>query len=170
MGPGKPQGEKEKAILLMLNVIREYVVSFFDCQKKIKAVSPGLHRRFYENKKKKRTTSDADDAITNKDKKDSATRNSRHRGTTTDMASTVEGRNTGSLRNFPAAEVMRAVENLAGHLLSKIHACGIEIRIEVLRVQESLAQMVAVAETLHIRIEKVKVSQEKFMKDFTAAT
>ncbi len=63
---------------------------------------------------------------------------------------------------------MRAVEHLAGRVLSKIHACGIEIRIEVLRVQESLGQMVGVAEALSLRMDKIQRSQNKFLKDFAS--
>ena len=71
-----------------------------------------------------------------------------------------------TVRSFPPREVMQAVENMAGRLLSKIHACGIEIRIEVLRVQESLNQMVAISTALSKRVDKIRGSQEKFLREF----
>lgn len=50
----------------------------------------------------------------------------------------------------------------------KIHSYGIELRIEMLRVQESLTQMCAVAAALSLRVEKIRMAQEKFIKDFSA--
>ena len=82
----------------------------------------------------------------------------------TTMNSTFTGRET--IRQFSPRQVMQAVENMAGRLLSKIHACGIEIRIEVLRVQESLNQMCAIAKALAVRVDKIQSSQDKFLRDF----
>ena len=53
-------------------------------------------------------------------------------------------------------------------MLSKIHAYGIELRIEMLRVQESLTQMVAVATALGVRVQKIRSAQDKFIRDFSA--
>lgn len=170
-GPKKPPLDKERAIVVMLEMIQQRLSNVCNCQKRLKAISPGLYKRLFETKKKKKDD-DGEGGNSPNERGQGGTGNSKRdkssgkrRG---DWTSGDDGRTSvrgNDLRSFRPQEVMRAVENMAGKLLSKIHACGIEIRIEVLRVQESLSQMVSVAEALSIRIDKIKASQTKFMKD-----
>mmetsp|Transcript_1293 Transcript_1293/g.2883 ORF Transcript_1293/g.2883 Transcript_1293/m.2883 type:complete len:692 (-) Transcript_1293:678-2753(-) len=172
--------EKSEAIVVVLQMAREYMQAACQCQKRLKQMAPGLYKRIYGNKKDKKdeVNNPLDKsgrnnlALTAGGGKGRGESGEGDKSATRDEMPMLGLRSTENMsktiKEFTPKEVMRAVENLAGRVLSKIHACGIEVRIEVLRVQESLGQMVGVAEALSIRMDKIYRSQEKFLKDFAA--
>ncbi|CAD7970186.1 unnamed protein product [Amoebophrya sp. A25] len=165
------KNEKSEAIVVVIQMTREYFGNLCQCQKRIRQLSPALAARIYGAKKKA-----VEDGDVKKNDRQGALKD--RGGAREEMDATgakddlpmlglrsAENMSK-TIKEFTPKEVMRAVEHLAGRVLSKIHACGIEIRIEVLRVQESLGQMVGVAEALSMRMDKIQRSQNKFLKDF----
>lgn len=169
---------KQQAIVVVLGMMVDKCARVIRLEKRIKALSPSLHKRIYGDKKKKEEEErkkqremDARNAALGKTMSDMDTMGSSTWGgaggsSLTGTGTAMGGGREKTIKHYTPRQVMQATENMAGRLLSKIHASGIELRIETLRVQESMNQMVAIAKALSIRLDKIRASQDKFLQDF----
>ena len=109
--------------------------NFCQCQKRIKQLSPSLHKKIYGDVKKKQQQADAalkgiEDQTKGgkKGKKGGGAKTSGTGALTdpgTDRRALTEGQTGHSINQFTPREVLTAVENLAGKMLSRIvHAKG----------------------------------------------
>lgn len=166
-GTGDDDDEgKEEAIVVVWAMFKNKIASIFKLEKRLKQLAPALHKRFYGKKKeesveeKYEVGKDSPSSAGTKRKRGESGKKGENMTLDEDIP-----RSHKSIKDFSPKEIMCSVENMAGRILSKVHAVGIEIRIEMLRVQESLNQMITVSTTLSNRIVKISKAQKSLLED-----
>eukprot|EP00397_Hematodinium_sp_SG-2012_P015039 GEMP01015309.1.p1 GENE.GEMP01015309.1~~GEMP01015309.1.p1 ORF type:complete len:730 (+),score=137.47 GEMP01015309.1:80-2269(+) len=143
--------------------------------------SPSLYRRFYKRKiaaARAELAASSPKAIGDK-KRLKRGKSYRGNGMKSPTGSTSDGMGgsrqssiaryrVNKITDYSTTELCNAADEMAGRLLTRIETANVEIKVEILRMKESVEEMVTVTKVLGERMQQIVTEQVNFLESYLA--
>lgn len=167
----KTQDFRQEMLVQSVRQIKEAIKDFFSIERKVRAIAPGLWAQLYKKTRLKRKQDEKKRLL--KDKKDSDDKKRRisHQtghdamGMGAAAAPASNSSLSGGAEDLDKKDVLNAVENMAGKLLSKIQGLSFELTTEMRDLQGALQKMESYTRRLSSKLEDLYNDQVTLLED-----
>lgn len=167
----RTQDFRQEMLVQSITQIKEAIKGFFSLERKIRAIAPGLWAQMYKKKRLKRKQEEKQRLLKQKreaeDKKKKIAHGSGQDGGGGGGDGYAQSTSSGSMgaAELDKKDILSAVENLAGKLLSKIQGLSFELTTEMRDLQSALSKMETYTRRLSSKLEDLYNDQVELIED-----
>jgi len=166
---GKKQTDfRQEMLAQSVQQIKDAVKDFFSLERRIRHVAPGLWAQMYKKRRLKRKQEEKQRLLKEKQEKEENKRKIAHQ--TGLLQQQQQEGDTNSSASFGAEaldkrDILSAVENMAGKLLSKIQGLSFELTTEIRDLQSALTKMESYTARLSNKLENLYNDQVELLEN-----